>query len=180
MTVTQGTIEGVEDERTGQVSAYREPEPSTRLCIKQVRRRDGAYFASVKCRPMAEGEAVVEREAPDPTKDKAFIRPAYRVHDFMYSSDLSFSTVDDLLPEAQRRVVLVRMMGFEDKAHNLVRRNRDAVHEMSHFGEYDYLVINDDFERAATALVAIVTASRLRRAVQVQRHADMLRRLVAP
>ncbi len=67
-----------------------------------------------------------------------------------------------------------------DKAETIVRRMRDAVNEMSHFGEYDYLVINDDFERAATALVAIVTASRLRCAVQVQRHAEMLSRLVAP
>ena len=67
-----------------------------------------------------------------------------------------------------------------DKAETIVRRMRDAVNEMSHFGEYDYLVINDDFERAATALVAIITAARLRREVQVQRHAQMLGRLVAP
>lgn len=67
-----------------------------------------------------------------------------------------------------------------DKAEVIVRRMRDAVNEMSHFGEYDYLVVNDDFERAAAALVAIVTASRLRREVQAQRHAAMLSRLVAP
>ena len=67
-----------------------------------------------------------------------------------------------------------------DKAETIVRRMRDAVNEMSHFGEYDYLVINDDFERAATALVAIVGAARLRLAVQCQRHAEMLSRLVAP
>jgi guanylate kinase len=62
----------------------------------------------------------------------------------------------------------------------LERRMRDAVNEMSHFGEYDYLVINDEFEQAVAALVAIVTAARLRRTVQIQRHADMLSRLVAP
>ncbi len=67
-----------------------------------------------------------------------------------------------------------------DKTETIARRMRDAVNEMSHFGEYDYLVINDDFERAAAALVAIITASRLRRTVQVQRHARMLSRLVAP
>ena len=73
-----------------------------------------------------------------------------------------------------------RLNNRGDKAETIVRRMRDAVNEMSHFGEYDYLVINDDFERAAAALVAIVSASRLRRAVQVQRHAAMLSRLVAP
>ncbi len=73
-----------------------------------------------------------------------------------------------------------RLTNRGDKAETIVRRMRDAVNEMSHFGEYDYLVINDDFERAAAALVAIVGASRLRREVQVQRHAEMLGRLVAP
>ena len=73
-----------------------------------------------------------------------------------------------------------RLTNRGDKAETIVRRMRDAVNEMSHFGEYDYLVINDDFERAAAALVAIVSASRLRREVQVQRHAEMLGRLVAP
>lgn len=73
-----------------------------------------------------------------------------------------------------------RLTNRGDKAETIVRRMRDAVNEMSHFGEYDYLVINDEFEQAVAALVAIVTAARLRRTVQVQRHADMLSRLVAP
>jgi guanylate kinase len=73
-----------------------------------------------------------------------------------------------------------RLNNRGDKPENIVRRMRDAVNEMSHFGEYDYLVINDDFERAAASLVSIVSASRLRREVQVQRHAAMLGRLVAP
>lgn len=73
-----------------------------------------------------------------------------------------------------------RLTNRGDKAETIVRRMRDAVNEMSHFGEYDYLVINDDFERAATSLVSIITASRLRREVQAQRHATMLSRLVAP
>lgn len=67
-----------------------------------------------------------------------------------------------------------------DKAETIARRMRDAVNEMSHFGEYDYLVINDDFERAVTALGAIIVAARLRLAVQSERHAEMLSRLVAP
>ena len=73
-----------------------------------------------------------------------------------------------------------RLNNRGDKAETIVRRMRDAVNEMSHFGEYDYLVINDEFEQAVAALVAIVTAARLRRTVQVQRHTDMLSRLVAP
>lgn len=121
VTLTQGTIEGDENDATGQVTAFREAKPGTRLCIRQVRRRAGAYFATTRCRPMAEGETATETEVADPLKDPTFILPAYRVHDFMYSSDLSFSKLDEALPEPQRRVVLVRMMGFEDKSRNLVR-----------------------------------------------------------
>jgi guanylate kinase len=37
-----------------------------------------------------------------------------------------------------------------------------AQQEMTHYGEFDYLVVNDDFERALTDLRAIVSARRLR------------------
>ncbi len=62
----------------------------------------------------------------------------------------------------------------------IVRRMRDAVSEMSHFGEYDFLIINDDFAAAEAALQAVVLAARQRLAVQRLRHAGMLAHLVAP
>ena len=36
------------------------------------------------------------------------------------------------------------------------RRLRDAVGDMSHWNEFDYVVVNDDFERAVADLVRIV------------------------
>jgi guanylate kinase len=36
------------------------------------------------------------------------------------------------------------------------RRLRDAVGDMSHYGEFDYVVVNDDFSRALTDLERIV------------------------
>ncbi|MDF1583733.1 MAG: guanylate kinase [Methyloprofundus sp.] len=41
------------------------------------------------------------------------------------------------------------------------RRMQDAVNEMSHFAEYNYLVVNDDFNHALTELKAIILANRL-------------------
>jgi guanylate kinase len=38
----------------------------------------------------------------------------------------------------------------------IARRLRDAVGDMSHWNEFDYVVINDDFDRAVTDLVGIV------------------------
>jgi len=46
------------------------------------------------------------------------------------------------------------------------RRMRDAVAEMRHHGEYDYLLVNDDFPTALEGLIAIVKAERLSRARQ--------------
>lgn len=59
------------------------------------------------------------------------------------------------------------------------RRMRDAVREMSHYAEYDYLVVNDDFERALADLECIVTANRLRVGGQARREQTLLRELLA-
>jgi guanylate kinase len=57
---------------------------------------------------------------------------------------------------------------------------RDAVSEMSHFHEYDYLVINDRFETALVELKAILLAQRQRLALQQARHPALLEALLAP
>ncbi|MCF7971410.1 MAG: guanylate kinase [Methylococcaceae bacterium] len=41
------------------------------------------------------------------------------------------------------------------------RRMQDAVNEMSHYAEYNYLVVNNDFNYALTELKAIILANRL-------------------
>ncbi|HEX4268008.1 MAG TPA: guanylate kinase [Steroidobacteraceae bacterium] len=45
-----------------------------------------------------------------------------------------------------------------DSPEVIVRRLRDAVSDMSHWREFDYVVVNDDFEKAVADLVAIVSA----------------------
>ncbi|HHQ41865.1 MAG TPA: guanylate kinase [Chromatiales bacterium] len=60
----------------------------------------------------------------------------------------------------------------------IARRMARAVDEMSHYDEYDYLVVNDVFETALEDLLAIVRATRLRRPAQAVRHAELLRRLL--
>ena len=46
-----------------------------------------------------------------------------------------------------------------DSADVIARRLRDAVGDMSHWSEFDYVVVNDDFERATGDLGRIVTGS---------------------
>jgi guanylate kinase len=49
----------------------------------------------------------------------------------------------------------LRSRGTDDEA-VIQRRLRDAVSDMGHWAEFDYVVVNDDFERALTELKAIV------------------------
>jgi len=58
------------------------------------------------------------------------------------------------------------------------RRMRDAVSEMQHFDEFDYLVINDDFNIALKDLNHIVYSQRLSLAQQTQQHQDLLKQLI--
>ncbi|MFI0473168.1 guanylate kinase [Halomonas sp. HMF6819] len=61
----------------------------------------------------------------------------------------------------------------------IARRMRDAVNEMTHFDEYDYLVINDDFTTALGELQALITSQRLTRAAMQHRHAPLLKALLS-
>ena len=53
----------------------------------------------------------------------------------------------------------------QDAEEIVERRMRDALSELSHFDEYDYLVVNDRFETALEDLRALMRAQRLRRSV---------------
>lgn len=66
----------------------------------------------------------------------------------------------------------------QDSEEVIARRMRDAQRELSHYPEYDYLVINDRFEDALEQLRHIVFAERLRTARQAIRYADALRRML--
>ena len=62
----------------------------------------------------------------------------------------------------------------QDSDEIIERRMRDAQAELSHYGEYDYLVINDQFDLALQQLGEVVDAERLRRERQQVRYADVL------
>jgi len=49
----------------------------------------------------------------------------------------------------------------QDSKEIIDRRMQDAVTEMSHYAEYDYIVVNDDFHTALTELKSIILANRL-------------------
>jgi len=50
----------------------------------------------------------------------------------------------------------------QDSEEIIERRMNDAVNEMSHYAEFDYLLVNDDFDAALQQLRCIFSANRLR------------------
>jgi guanylate kinase len=53
-------------------------------------------------------------------------------------------------------------------------RMREAVSEMSHYGEFDYIVINDDFDEATEQLASIFVCNRMLLDNQQRRNAELL------
>jgi len=77
--------------------------------------------------------------------------------------------------ELERRL---RARGQDDEE-IIARRMREARSEMSHYAEYDYLIVNDQFELALGQLAAIFTARRLGAPAQQLRHASLIASLLA-
>lgn len=59
------------------------------------------------------------------------------------------------------------------------KRMQQARSECEHFAEFDYLVINDDFEHALIQLETIILAERLSVAAQKKRHQKLLETLIS-
>lgn len=67
----------------------------------------------------------------------------------------------------------------QDSDEIIARRMTQAREEMSHYSEYDYVLINENFERALAELTAIFVAGRLRRAHQQVLHRPLIQKLLA-
>ncbi len=70
-------------------------------------------------------------------------------------------------------------MRGKDNVDIIERRMNDAVTEMSHYPEFDYLIVNDDFSVALNELKSIVLANRLVQARQTHNLETLLTNLLA-
>jgi guanylate kinase len=70
-----------------------------------------------------------------------------------------------------------RLMGRGQDSAEVVRKRLAAARdEISHASEYDYVIINDEFNRAALDLRSIIRAERLKIARQFARHSNLINR----
>jgi len=79
-----------------------------------------------------------------------------------------------LPPSAEELARRLRGRG-KDSEDAIRRRLAAAAAEMSHAAEFDFVIINNDFEDARRDLAAVVRASRLRLAHQSARHPELFR-----
>lgn len=68
----------------------------------------------------------------------------------------------------------------QDTAAVVAQRLREAVREMSHWDEFDYVVVNADFDAALADLRALVRGRRLRTEAQAARQRALIDALLAP
>jgi len=66
----------------------------------------------------------------------------------------------------------------QDSEAVIARRLAAAREEMSHYTEFDYVIVNEVFGTAVDEMCAIFIASRLRREPQVARHAGLIAALL--
>ena len=111
-----------------------------------------------------------------------------RGHDVLLEIDWQGAAqVRRLIPEAVHIFILPPSLASlkerlekrgQDSPEVILQRLDAAREEMRHCNEFDYVIMNQDFARAADDLSAIVRAARLTAPRQAVRHAQLLQRLL--
>lgn len=72
-----------------------------------------------------------------------------------------------------------RLLGRGQDSNEVIeKRMQQAQSEMSHYNEFDYVIVNDDFTQALTDLKSIVVANSLKFQKQSLRHQNLLAKLI--
>jgi guanylate kinase len=91
-----------------------------------------------------------------------------------------FDTVSIYILPPSREILSERLANRHPEKNELVDfRMQKAKDELVHFSEYDYLVMNDDFDKALKDLVSIVHSVRLQRRYQELKYLQVLESLVS-
>ncbi|KKA44652.1 MULTISPECIES: guanylate kinase [unclassified Salinivibrio] len=67
----------------------------------------------------------------------------------------------------------------QDSEEVIAQRMQEARSEISHYADYDYLIINDDFDVALMDIKAIIRAERMAQAKQASKYHAMIDELLA-
>ncbi len=84
-----------------------------------------------------------------------------------------------ILPPSQASLRERLQKRGQDDEQTIEQRMQQAVTEMSHYVEYDYLIVNDDFEQALSELEAIFVSNRLLQDKQQTKYCELLTTLLS-
>ncbi len=87
------------------------------------------------------------------------------------------TTVFILPPSREELLSRLRDRG-QDSDEIIERRMNEATEQVSHYEEFDYLLINDQFAHALGELKSLIHAFRLRQSKQCHRHQQLIKSLL--
>ncbi|MDD7908908.1 MULTISPECIES: guanylate kinase [Pseudovibrio] len=98
------------------------------------------------------------------------VKGTFQLYDKMRSDVISIFILPPSIAEMEARL----SKRGEDSEEVILKRMKTAVGEMSAWSKYDYIIINDDLQKAYESVRAILRAERLRRerAVGIAPHID--------
>jgi guanylate kinase len=97
------------------------------------------------------------------------------------------SQVQDLMPAAVSIFILPPSLKSlrerltergQDKTEVIEKRMAEAVNEMSHFNQADYIIFNDNFNTALEDMVAVIRSARLSWAYQTDENCKLLDQII--
>jgi guanylate kinase len=91
-----------------------------------------------------------------------------------FTSSCSIFVVPPSLDALRQRLI----ERAQDSDSIIRRRMRDAQTEISHWDEFDYLIINDEFEQALSELHSIIRSGKLRRSYDEREYVEILAELL--
>ena len=84
-----------------------------------------------------------------------------------------------ILPPSREALLQRLTARGQDGKQIIERRMSEAVDELSHYLQSEYIVVNDDFDQALDELQCIVESQRLRTETQVERYQPLLMELLS-
>ncbi|VAY02241.1 Guanylate kinase [Arsenophonus endosymbiont of Aleurodicus dispersus] len=84
-----------------------------------------------------------------------------------------------ILPPSKNKLLRRLRSRGQDSEETINQRMAQAVAEIKHYNEYDYIIINDDFNTALGDLKSIIRSERLRLERQIQLHNILINKLLS-
>ncbi len=84
-----------------------------------------------------------------------------------------------ILPPSRQELLSRLQERGQDSSEVIEKRMGEAIEQMSHYKEFEYLIVNDQFSHALGELKALIYSFRLRQTTQCRRHHDLIDALLA-